>query len=210
MPPRGPTKAPYVYVHESLIDFGMRHVTDAFLRSIAVDHRTMIPLNKLRPQFANTQEFQDFKSRYMIYIPDEHWEMAVNNNDRLRSYANRFMQNPFKRRPLKMKSYVRSRAGLARYRKNPASDDESLLSVDPTNDDCDDTNVNLPKSVCRGVRSVCRYYDDRKRYTNWERDDGSEHHLYAIDVDYDEQPKNNKNNNNNNNNNMSGDSDDEY
>ncbi|KAG8156217.1 hypothetical protein JTE90_011127 [Oedothorax gibbosus] len=191
MPPRGPTKAPYAYVHQSLLDFGVRGITDAFLRRIAVDHRTLIPLNRLRSRFESTAQFQDFKTRYMRDIPDEHWETAVRNNDRLQSYANRFMRNPFKRRPVKLRTYVKNEAGLARHRSSPVSDDESILSIDRNNDTCDDTNVNLPKSVCRGIRSVCRYYDDHERYADWDIDDGTEQQQYTIDVDYEGQPTTN-------------------
>lgn len=183
--PRRPTKIPFDYIVECLFDSNIR-VSRSTLRRIAVDDGTMIPLHRLRTRFPSIDAFEDFKNTYLQDIPDTVWEGAVQDNPRLKSYANRFMRNPFRSRSLKMKAYVDSPAGRRHVR--PLSDDESVMVIDPTNDPHDPTNVNLPKSVCRGIRSVCRYYDDHERYAHWNRDDGSEGHLYRFNVEYDEPP----------------------
>ncbi|GFR02532.1 uncharacterized protein TNCT_537761 [Trichonephila clavata] len=81
------------------------------------------------------------------------------------------------RRRLKMKAFV----GPARM--SDVSDDESVISIDPLNDECDNTNVNLPKPLCQGIRRVCRYYDKDRRYRPYDRD-SSENDQYAFNLSY--------------------------
>lgn len=62
-----------------------------------------------------------------------------------------------------------------------AEEDESLLSIDPSHDECDETDVNLPIPVCKGIRRVCRHYDARRRYAKFPKDT-SENNVYAFKV----------------------------
>lgn len=63
-------------------------------------------------------------------------------------------------------------------------DNESILYIDPSKDECDDTDVNFPLPVCQGIRRVCRTYDKNRRYTNFPPD-SSENQKYIFAVKYD-------------------------
>ncbi|GFR14083.1 uncharacterized protein TNCT_516421 [Trichonephila clavata] len=86
-------------------------------------------------------------------------------------------RSPSPRRRLKMKAFV----GQARM--SDVSDDESVISIDPINDECDNTNVNLPKPLCQGIRRVCRYYNKDRRYRPFDRD-SSENDQYAFNLSF--------------------------
>lgn len=60
---------------------------------------------------------------------------------------------------------------------------KSTLQIDPSHDECDETDVNLPKSTCKAVRKVCRKYNSARRYMPYQRD-GTENREYDIKVSY--------------------------
>lgn len=57
----------------------------------------------------------------------------------------------------------------------------STLSIVPSGDECDDTDVNLPLPACQAVNKVCRNYNRFRQYMP-KRPDGSERKKYAIKV----------------------------
>lgn len=79
---------------------------------------------------------------------------------------------------------IKSKLGrMSREERDSADDDESVLSIRSSNDECDDTDVNLPIPVCQGIRRVCRNYDRNRRYTDFPRDP-SEDKNYIFEVGY--------------------------
>ncbi|GFR31248.1 uncharacterized protein TNCT_319311 [Trichonephila clavata] len=133
-PFRGPSKVPILYVCEMLTDYTSQNPEDmkklvsmGYLESIAVDNQSLT-------------------------IPDEYWINTLHENPRVMPYIRRYLstsppssRSPSPRRRLKMKAFV----GPARM--SDVSDDESVISIDPLNDECDNTNVNLPKPLCQGI-----------------------------------------------------------
>lgn len=67
----------------------------------------------------------------------------------------------------------------------------SLMSIEQSGDECDDTDVNLPLPACRAINKVCRNYNSLRQYAPFVAD-GTEHSNYRLRVKY-----NNNNNNNN-------------
>lgn len=59
----------------------------------------------------------------------------------------------------------------------------SLMAIQPSGDECDDTDVNLPMPACKAIRKVCRNYNTLRQYTNYQPD-GSERSNYQIRVKY--------------------------
>lgn len=183
--PRGPPRVPYLYVYERLKEYHRLHpesvrVSRTFLNSIAVNGKLLVPVSKLKSTFSNNRAFQDFKLSYLMDIPDSEWMKVVRRNARLKTYVNRFLEDPIPTGRLKMRAYVGSSDESDDM---DVSDDESIFSIDPSNDECDSTNVNLPKPICQGVRRVCRYYDKAKRYRKFDKDN-SEKHRYKFNLKY--------------------------
>ncbi|GFQ78276.1 uncharacterized protein TNCT_250221 [Trichonephila clavata] len=159
-------------------------VSMGYLESIAVDHQSLVPVTKLKSFFRHAKTFTEFKANYLQTIPDEYWINTLHENPRVMPYIRRYLstsppssRSPSPRRRLKMKAFV----GPARM--SDVSDDESVISIDPLNDECDNTNVNLPKPLCQGIRRVCRYYDKDRRYRPYDRD-SSENDQYAFNLSY--------------------------
>lgn len=63
------------------------------------------------------------------------------------------------------------------------SADKSTLTIDPSHDECDEIDVNLPIPTCKAIRKVCRNYDSRRRYLPY-TEDGSEGKQYNFKVKY--------------------------
>ncbi|GFS61831.1 uncharacterized protein TNCV_4345401 [Trichonephila clavipes] len=190
-PYSGPSKVPVLYAYEMLTDYTSQNPKDMkklvsmdYLESIAVDNHSLVPVTKLKTFFRHAKIFTDFKTNYMGTIPDEYWMNTLLENPRVMPYIRRYLSNsppssrsPSPRRRLRMKAFV----GQARM--SDVSDDESVISIDPSNDECDNTNVNLPKPLCQGIRRVCRYYDKDRRYRPYDRDN-SENSQYAFNLSY--------------------------
>lgn len=185
-PARTPLRVPFGYVFQliqqlqdsSPEDFkDARVVSRSYLQQFTVDEGLMIPVSKLKPLFRNARTFNEFKSTYLTNIPAAVWLDVVNRNARLGRYANRYVGSYANKKKLKMKSFIGSPD------MSEVSSDDSILSIDSAKDRCDRNNKNLPKSVCQGVRRVCRYYDDARRYKPFDKDD-SEDSLYHLNVQY--------------------------
>lgn len=63
------------------------------------------------------------------------------------------------------------------YRNAPLS----TMMIDPSGDECDDTDVNWPLPLCNVVNKVCRNYSPTRQYMPY-RPDGTEHKNYSIRV----------------------------
>lgn len=61
--------------------------------------------------------------------------------------------------------------------------DRSVLSIQRTGDECDNTDVNLPKGLCAATRKVCRRYNAMRQYMPIQPDH-SELRSYDIEVRY--------------------------
>lgn len=61
--------------------------------------------------------------------------------------------------------------------------ERSLMSIDPAQDECDPTDVNLPKPACRAINKVCKGYNRARQYVPF-APDGSEHRDYQVRVRY--------------------------
>lgn len=73
--------------------------------------------------------------------------------------------------------------------------DKSTIQIIPSHDECDETDVNLPKPSCKAIRKVCRRYNSARRYMPYLAD-GSENKEYDIKVRYGFKPENQNNQNN--------------
>lgn len=146
------------------------------LEQSATNDGLLIPVHKLKALFRSAGIFQTFRRDHLTEIPAWAWVHVVQQNARLGRYVNRYVGAYANRRTLKMKSALGGSP-------SDVSSDESVLSIDSSNDTCDRTNVNLPKPVCLGIRRVCRYYDDARRYREFD-DDDSEGSRYRLDLKY--------------------------
>lgn len=182
---RGPTKVPFRYVMDLLgeIERDRPHdlvngrVSRSRMQRLTVNGGLLIPVNKLKPLFQEAQTFQTFKRDILSRIPVEQWVAVVHEDARLGKYVHRHVGAYANRRKLKTRAFIGSRVP------SDVSSDESLLSISSKNDRSDRTNVNLPLSVCQGIQRTCRYYDDARRYREFDSDD-SEDSKYRIDVRY--------------------------
>lgn len=68
-----------------------------------------------------------------------------------------------------------------------AEADRSVISIQPTGDECDEMDVNLPKAVCAAARKVCRQYNAMRQYVPSETDNSELRH-YDIQVKYQQPP----------------------
>lgn len=186
--PRGPLKVPRDYVFEKLIEYHddnpdelVEAPTQRYFNRHAVNDGVLFPVGKLKHLFRHARTFQEFKRTYLHDIPNEEWLRIVDGNPRLQTYARRFMSGAASnRRFLRLKAYVDHPDS---YLPDDPSSEDSVMSIDQKNDECDNTNVNLPKSVCQGIRRVCRYHDENRRYRPFDKDD-SERHRYNFNVSY--------------------------
>lgn len=184
-PARAPLRVPFDYVFQLIREIeqtspenlAQNRVSRSYLEQFTVDDGVMIPVSKLKPLFRHARDFKEFKQTYLNEIPTAVWINVVKKNARLGRYVSRYVGSYANKRKLKMKSFVGSPD------MSEVSSDESVLSIDRANDRCDRTNKNLPKSVCQGVRRVCRYYDDARRYRPFDKDD-SEDSLYHLKLKY--------------------------
>lgn len=60
---------------------------------------------------------------------------------------------------------------------------KSTLTIDPSHDECDEIDVNLPIPTCKAIRKVCRNYDSARRYMPYKAD-GSEGKDYNFNIRY--------------------------
>lgn len=186
-PARTPLKVPFGYVVELLKqiydaspeDFTNR-ISKTALKQHRVDNGHMIPVSKLKPLFRHARDFNEFKQTHLTSIPSYVWIEVMNKNKRLGRYVSKYIggSSAANKKKLKMKSFIGSPDDVS-----DVSSDESIFSIADSKDRCDRNNKNLPKSVCQGVRRVCRYYDDARRYKPFDKDD-SEDSLYNIHLEY--------------------------
>lgn len=182
-----PQKVPLMYAYEKIQEWGANYPDDitkivnlADLEKIADDdHLTLVPLAKLKPVFQTFSIFQKFKAAFFQNIPLEYWEDVIKENPKKRPYVRKYSPSTRQRRKkLSLKAFVGEPV------MSDVSDEDSVLSIDPRNDECDNTNVNFPKPLCQGIRKVCRYYDDKRRYKSYQ-DDHTQNRRYRFKLDYD-------------------------
>lgn len=137
----------------------------------------VVKVKNLKQFFKTDEAFKTFKSIYIYPVTPENWVHVIDKYRDARRKSRSVSPKPNNRKRLKLKTFVGS------PRMSEVSSDESVLSIDPSNDECDDTNVNFPKPVCQGIRRVCRYYDRARRYKPYQKDD-SEKHRYKMKLLY--------------------------
>lgn len=59
----------------------------------------------------------------------------------------------------------------------------SLMSIENSGDECDDTDVNLPKPACKAINKACRNYNKYMEYLPFTTD-GTEQRNYHVRVRY--------------------------
>lgn len=187
-----PTKIPIQYAAYILNDSkrgfenNPERVEADELEQIAVNDGDLVPVSKMRKFFNNTQAFKEFKEN--ISVPEKIWKMAVRNSPGIRKYAKRFMTNvpkPRGRPPTKrQKKKYRSRLGSFSEEEISSIDsDSSIISITPSNDECDSTDVNMPLPACAGLRRVCKDYGSNRRYLPL-KPDSSEDKQYMVEISY--------------------------
>lgn len=187
-----PTKIPIQYAAYILNDskrgweYNPERVEANELEEIAVNDGNLVPVSKMRKFFKNTPAFKEFKEN--ISVPDKIWKMAIRISPDIRKYAKRFMTNvpkPRGRPPTKsQKKKYRSRLGSFSEDEISSNDsDSSIISIAPSNDECDSTDVNMPLPSCAGLRRVCKRYGSNRRYLPLKRD-SSEDKQYLVEVSY--------------------------
>lgn len=179
-PPFPPKRIPTDYAYESLVDFFGHNEEDmkkppSLPEMQRLSKQNLIHLTKLKTYFRGHDAYQLFVERFAGSVPDSAWEDVY---DDARTYVRQYYRPvESNRKFLRMKSFVGS------PNMSDVSDDESVLSIDPSNDESDDTNINFPKPVCAGIRRVCRYYDKGRRYRPYENDE-SERDYYTMNLRY--------------------------
>lgn len=182
-----PRKVPLWYAYEKLQEHAANFPNDMSrivgmeeMERIADDKKhTLVSLTKLKQFFRKWSVFRAFKMTHFQNIPQSFWEDVIKENPQKRPYVRKYARSSRKRRPqLKMKSFI------GEPDMSVVSDDDSVLSIDPRNDECDDTNVNLPKPMCRAFRKVCRYYNAQRQYSDYP-DDRTQNRRYSFNLNYD-------------------------
>lgn len=141
-----------------------------------VDDTGLVPVTSLSMYFNTRSDFYEFKKD--IDVTNREWQISKNEINR--RYVNKYLKTKRRKRKLKMKAKL----GKFRHRElNDLSSDESYLSISPSNDECDDEDVNLPRPICRGIRRICHNYSSNKRYKKM-KPDHSENKTYAFRVKY--------------------------
>lgn len=187
-----PTKIPIVFALTRLnsSNRGYEHRPDNVeygeVESFAVNEGQLVPVAKLKSFFKHDRAFKEFKEN--LSVPDRFWNEVIKANPSLRKYAARFMESKpkAKGRPRVKKHSKKYRSKLGRFSDDEISDvdsDTSVLSIIPSNDECDDMDVNIPLPSCAGIRRVCRNYDESRRYLPYKRD-GSENKQYHFTISY--------------------------
>lgn len=172
-------KVPALFAYEKMLDYSAGHFDDmknfSHQRVNALAKYDLVPIGKLKIFFRSHGAFRNFKTDLMSCdIDQSYWKAIYDYYPPARKYVRKFYKpaRPNRRKPLKMKAYVGS------PNMSEVSDEDSVLSVS-SNDD----NVNFPKPVCQGIRRVCRYYDDARRYRPYENDE-SEDDRYVFGLRY--------------------------
>lgn len=180
-PPFPPRKIPAFYAYESMLDY-FADYKDDMKKVFSLSHiehlgkNGLVPLSKLKPFFRSFSAYKNYVDQKATVVPEEAWEKAYPDAT---SYVRKYYRpQPGNRKHLKMKAFVGSPV------MSEVSDDESVFSIDASNDESDNSNVNLPKeSVCAGVYKVCRHYDAKRRYKKFPPD-GSERDRYMFSLKY--------------------------
>lgn len=181
-----PRKVPLWYAYEKLQEYGANHRND-MSQIVGVDHlkqiaddpkHTLVPLEKLKKFFRKWEDFKTFKTSHFRNIPREFWEDVIKDNPKKRPYVRKYVPTTRKRhQKYKMKAFIGEPV------MSDVSDDDSVISIDPQNDECDETNVNLPKPICQAFRRVCRYYKPNRQYKDYQKD-GTENRRYMFRLNY--------------------------
>lgn len=61
--------------------------------------------------------------------------------------------------------------------------ENSLISIDPSGDECDNQDVNLPLPACQAINKVCRNYNKYRQYIPYDTDN-TEQSDYQVRVKY--------------------------
>lgn len=152
----------------------------------------LVNVKDLLPFFGNKKYFQKFKDELAYRRPKP--ASAKKRSSRSKSPSPSRSKSPPKRSksPPKRRGRPRTRRVLRLKSKlgtfsdddiRSSDDEDSFLSIEPANDEYDDTDVNLPGTVCQGFRRVCRNYGPGNRYVKFEPD-SSENYLYNLDLKY--------------------------
>lgn len=188
-----PTKIPISYAAYILntINRGFVHpekINKDALNAVAVNDGFLVPVAKLRRFFYSTLFFKQFKENFTI--DDSFWERTIELCPSVAKYARRFMKKVPKK-----KGRPRTKGPAKNYRSRQGSfseeeisgldSDSSAISIIPSNDECDATDVNIPLPTCAGVRRVCRNYDANRRYIKY-TPDSSENKQYLFEISYDD------------------------
>lgn len=195
-----PTKIPVVYAFDTL-NANRRGYDRIYpvniqeIESVSMNNGALVQVHRLRNLFANTGAFQEYKNG--ISVPDNYWQRAIATDPTITPYARRFMSSsrsrspspappakrgrPRSRRPsLKMLSKLGT---LTDQEIAGAEEDQSVMSILPSNDECDDQDVNLPLPTCQAIRRVCRYYNPMRQYIPY-KPDHTENKRYKFQVSY--------------------------
>lgn len=186
-----PTKIPIQYAAYILNDSNRGYETrpdkvDANdLEEIAVNDGNLVPVSKMKRFFKTNQAFKEFKE--YISVPDRIWDAAIRIHPPIRKYARRFMKNVPKSRGRPAKRQVKKyRSKLGTFSDEELSEiesDSSVISIAPSDYECDSTDVNIPLPSCAGLRRVCKKYDSSRRYLPYKRD-SSENKQYLLAISY--------------------------
>lgn len=180
-----PAKVPVLYAFQTLnrINRGYEYqpdeITHAEITRLAIGDNFLVPVKNLRRYFANNNAFQEYKEN--IQVDEGYW----NNILRMSEFQGKVADAKYARRFLpreRNRSRYKHVSKLGDY-SDSSDSNASIISITPSNDECDETDVNLPLPVCAGIRRVCRNYDSRRRYIPYERD-ASENKRYRFDISY--------------------------
>lgn len=208
---RGPQKIPVTFATSVLSKQPPGLVPTYNLSQVfALRNHGLVQVKLLSRFFQNAKMFRQFKMSRLKDVPVSNWREVWKIYPESRKYCKRFMpRGSFSRadeggrdgsssdgssnksfRPsspaagnrkrLKMKAKLGS---MDSSDEDVVSDEESTLFINPSNDECDEEDVNLPMPVCRGIRRVCRNYGPDRKYKKF-KNDKSEKERYAFRVKY--------------------------
>lgn len=176
-----------------------------------IAHDGLIQVTLLKPFFASHQDYMQFKRQIYVPHKYWQRVVNESVTPHFRAYAKRQMKvnpsrsasnsprgsvrgspaasprhsraaSPVRKKPKYRKGELNMAKKLGRMSNEEYNDaPSSALSIQPSGDECDDSDVNLPLPVCQAFNKVCRTYNSSRQYIPY-RPDGSERKNYDIKI----------------------------
>lgn len=174
-------------------------------------HDGLIQVTLLREFFNTTPAYLQFKRQILVPHKDWQKVVNQATDPKVRNYAKRQMKinpsgsasnsprgsphasphaspqrsrspSPIQRMPRYRKGQLTMKTHLGHQTpREYIGGPSSTLSIEPSGDECDESDVNLPLPACQAINKVCRNYNKFRQYIP-KRPDGSENKKYVIKI----------------------------